>query len=176
MSTPKLSSSRRVGTTSSSSKTSAHVQDVDKGYAALVKRFYAAGGAPVIDVGVLEAEGLKAHEGGENVTVLDVAIWNEFGTGQIPERSFIRAWFDENATKAREFTRRLLESVVLGKRNLPDVPELLGQTFVAQIQKRMSAGVPPANAPSTIDRKGSSKPLIDTGQLRSSVTYRVRKR
>lgn len=27
----------------------------------------------------------------------------------------------------------------------------------------------------TIDRKGSSKPLVDTGELRSSITYEVRK-
>jgi hypothetical protein len=28
---------------------------------------------------------------------------------------------------------------------------------------------------STIDRKGSSKPLIDTGELRNSISYEVKK-
>lgn len=32
----------------------------------------------------------------------------------------------------------------------------------------------PLNAPSTIARKGSSRPLIDTGTLRKSITYVVR--
>jgi len=32
------------------------------------------------------------------------------------------------------------------------------------------------NAPSTIARKGSSKPLIDTGSMLSSITYAVRKK
>lgn len=85
------------------------LRDVDQGYQALVRRFYALEDTPVIDVGVLEAEGAKVHEGGPEgdgtrpVTVLDVATWNEFGTGQIPERSFIRAWFDEqlNASARR---------------------------------------------------------------------------
>lgn len=158
------------------------VRDVDQGYQALVRRFYALEDTPVIDVGVLEAEGAKVHEGGPEgdgtrpVTVLDVATWNEFGTGQIPERSFIRAWFDENLPGARELVRRLLESVAAGKRDLATVPEVLGTTFVAQIQKRMAAGIPPANAPETIARKGSSTPLIDTGQLRSSITFRARPR
>lgn len=173
----KIASASRVGTTTSTSKTSAYIKDVDRGYEALVRRFYTLEDTPIIDVGVLEAEGAKEHEGGERgVTVLDVATWNEFGTGQIPERSFIRAWFDQNLNGARELVRRLLESVVVGKRNLPDVPELLGTTFVGQIQKRISTGIPPKNADSTVDRKRSSKPLIDTGQLRSSITFRVRKR
>ena len=32
----------------------------------------------------------------------------------------------------------------------------------------------PPNAPSTIKRKGSSRPLIDTGQLRRAITYVIR--
>lgn len=176
LSAAKLASSQKTGTKLSSSQTSAHIRDVDKGYDALVKRFYALDDAPAIDVGVLEAEGSKDHEGGGGVTVLDVAIWNEFGTEDIPERSFLRAWFDENVTKARELVRRLLENVVVGKRKLAEVPEVLGATFVGQIQKRISAGIAPENAPSTIAQKGSDKPLINKGQLRSSITHRARSR
>lgn len=31
----------------------------------------------------------------------------------------------------------------------------------------------PPNAPYTIEKKGSDNPLIDTGSMRSSVTYKV---
>jgi hypothetical protein len=150
------------------------VKDKDKGYRDLVKRLYGIK-APKIEVGIFEQDGAFVYaDGSTAVTVLDVAMWNEFGTGQIPERSFLRAWFDENQDKCRELVRRLLESVIAGTRTKEQALELLGVTFVGQIQKRIADGISPANAPATIARKGSDKPLIDTGQLRSSVTHRVR--
>jgi hypothetical protein len=42
------------------------------------------------------------------------------------------------------------------------------------VQQYMASGTFAPLAPSTIRRKGSSRPLIDTGQLRQSVTYAVR--
>lgn len=33
----------------------------------------------------------------------------------------------------------------------------------------------PANAPETVKRKGSARPLIDTGEMRKAITYVVRK-
>jgi len=40
----------------------------------------------------------------------------------------------------------------------------------------IAGGVPPPNAPSTIRRKGSSLPLVDTGSMMNSITYAVRKK
>lgn len=146
----------------------AGVKDVDKGYKALLDRAKMHG---VIKVGILAAEGDKAYDDG--VTVLQVAIWNEFGTEHIPERSFLRAWFDENEAKCREAVKRMAEAVIAGKYQPDQALQLLAQRFVGEIQKRMAQGIPPPNAPSTIARKGSSKPLINTGQLRSSISYSV---
>lgn len=151
------------------------ITDRDQGLAALKKRVFGIG-QPVISVGILEKDGAtpkKEEDGDSDLTVLEVAIWNEFGTDKIPSRSFIRAWFDENRDRAREMLRRLMVSVVEGKRTKHQVLELLGQTFVAEIQARISAGIPPENALSTVAHKGSSKPLIATGQLRSSISYEV---
>jgi hypothetical protein len=44
---------------------------------------------------------------------------------------------------------------------------------VGVIKQRIANGIAPPNSPYTIARKGSSKPLIDTGQLRNSITYQV---
>jgi hypothetical protein len=147
------------------------VKDVDHGYQALVKRVFGLEGKPKIQVGIFEAAGAKSYE--DAVTVLEVAIWNEFGTDTIPERSFIRAWFDENEEKCREAVRRMLVAVLEGKYQPEQALELVAQRFVGEIQKRMALGIPPPNSPATVARKGSATPLIDTGQLRSSVTYRV---
>jgi hypothetical protein len=50
---------------------------------------------------------------------------------------------------------------------------------VGQAQANISAGGSPAfapNKPATIARKRSSKPLINKGQLRSSIAHRVEQR
>lgn len=148
------------------------VKDRDHGYKGLLNRVYGTKKPPVIKVGVFDRDGDQPH-GDDEVTVLEVAMWNEFGTDTIPERSFIRAWFDENRERCRTAVRKMLEGVVAGKYKREQAIELVAQRFVGEIQRRMARGIPPPNAPATIARKGSDKPLIDTGQLRSSISYEV---
>ena len=42
------------------------------------------------------------------------------------------------------------------------------------VQKTIKEGSFVPNAPSTIRKKGSDKPLIDTGRLRQSVNYHIK--
>ncbi len=157
----------------------AGVTSTDHGYDALRKRIFGFG-KPQIATGILEAEGAQpktaepGEENAEPVTVIDVADWNEFGTDEIPARSFIRAWFDQAEPEMREDLRKLMRGVAAGTHTKEQVLELLGVKAVGGIQKRIADGIDPPNAPETIERKGSSKPLINTGQLRSSVSYAIR--
>ncbi len=146
------------------------VRDVDHGYAKLVENVFGIE-KPKITVGIFEVAGASTYSDG--VTLLEVAIYNEFGTDKIPERSFIRAWFDENESKCKEAVRVMLVAVLAGKYTKEQALEMLAQRFVGEIQKRIAAGIPPENAPATIAAKGSSTPLIDKGQLRSGITYKV---
>lgn len=130
-------------------------------------------GTPRIRVGVLQESGSKTKDGSPSVTVLDVAFWNEFGTKTIPSRSFIRAWFTETEPQIREKLGGLMAKVLMGRLDKKTALDQLGVWMVGSIQARMSRGIPPPNAASTILRKGSSKPLIDTGQLRASITFKV---
>ncbi len=147
------------------------VKDTDHGYKGLLNRVYGTATPPTIKVGILARDGDAEYDDG--VSVLEVAVWNEFGTDRIPERSFIRAWFDENRDRCRTAMRKMLEAVVTGKYTREQAVELVAQRFVGEIQKRMSRGIPPANVQSTIEAKGSDKPLINTGQLRSAISYEV---
>lgn len=155
------------------------VKDVDKGYQKLVSRVFNAAlarfGTLPLRVGIFEDIGAKGYADNEAVTTLMVAQWQEFGTldGRVPERSFIRAYVDENESRIREMQRRMLESVISGKRTEAAALELLGLKLVGEIQARISAGIAPPNAEATVKRKGSATPLIDTGQLRGSITHRV---
>lgn len=153
------------------------VRDVDHGYAALVRRVFDLA-KPRIEVGILGAEATaakKGHDGqDEPVTLLDVATWMEFGTDDIPERSFLRAYFDEHEAEIHARLGRLTKQVVMGKLTKAQALEQIGLYVVGEIQKRIAAGIEPENAASTIARKGSSTPLVDTGQLRQGISYRVK--
>ena len=150
---------------------SVRITDTDRGAKALVVRIFdLAKRNPVITIGIHDAP----HDAKSAATILDVATFNEFGTARIPERSFLRAWFDAAEAGLRRDLFVLTQAVVEGKRTADQVLELLGLRSVGQIQARISASIPPPNAPSTIKKKGSSTPLIDSGVLRSSVTYQVK--
>jgi hypothetical protein len=132
-----------------------------------------------ITVGVHADAGAEGHRpandtgAGRAVTVADVATWNEFGTGSIPQRSFIRAWFDESQDFIRETLRSQMALVAQGKLTADKAAERVALACEGSMKKRISRGVPPPNAAETIRRKGSSKPLINTGQLRNAIRGKV---
>lgn len=151
---------------------SVRIKDTDHGYRKMRENMKRASKGGGVSVGIHANEGAQS-EAGSAVTVLDVAIWNEFGLG-VDERSFLRAWVDENASVNAEKLRKAMISVVRGQKTLEQELELIGLSFQGGIQKKIASGVMPQNRQSTIDKKGSSTPLIDTGQLRQSITFLVR--
>jgi hypothetical protein len=147
----------------------ARIKDTDNGYKAMMKRLSEAG-KPRVLVGVLEDTG--SYENGASVS--DVAMWMEFGTPTVDERSFLRAWVDERETEINKTLTKIAEGLVTGKTPNKFVGlDRFGLWAVGSIQARIADGIPPELADSTVARKGSSTPLIDRGQLRSSVTHRV---
>lgn len=150
------------------------VKDRDRGYAALMKRIRAAQGKPIVTVGIHEAEGGASH-GEDDLSVAELGEIHEYGLG-VPERSFIRAWADENQQEHEGQLRKIGEAVVKG--TVPSIEqglERFGLLAVGQIQQRIADGIEPELAASTIAAKGSSTPLVDTGVLRSSITSKVSK-
>jgi hypothetical protein len=140
----------------------------DNGAKALQKAI--AAGAPVVDVGILGTKAGKAH--GKRATVADIAGYQEFGTKHIPARPFISGWFDKHASELDELLQALAKALVEGKITREQYVKLLGNKAVGEIQKYIATNIPPPLLPATIKRKGSSVALIDTGVLRSSITFR----
>jgi hypothetical protein len=160
---------------------SVQVKDVDHGYAKMLRAVHElAEGKTSVVVGILDAGGARSHPGGS--TVLEIGVDNEFGTvtasgeTHVPSRSFVRAWFDENKTEGHKKLTALLRQVIAGKLTEDQALEQFGAWAQGSMQARMARGIPPPNAPSTVRRKGSSTPLISTGQLRSAVSHETRKR
>lgn len=157
---------------------SASVTDKDKGAKGIIERLKDASKMRVLlKVGVQAESGGVPHksEGKSAPTVLDVAIFNEFGGGKVPARSFIRAWADENRSKIENDLKDAGDGILRQYGGGVVAMERLGLRYVGEIQQRIAAGIAPENAPSTIARKGSSKPLINTGQLRSSIKSKIEK-
>ena len=108
----------------------------------------------------------------DGTPVAAVAAWNEYGTSNgIPERPFFRNALRTSKELLLDIMvdnidpRTLtLDRVTAGK---------LGAALVGEIQRSITTLRQPPNAPSTQKAKGSSNPLIDTGFMRQSVTWRV---
>lgn len=153
-----------------------NVRDTDKGARALVtrltdRRFVGGQGQGVaVDVGVI-GEGATQDEG-KGITTAMVAEWAEFGIGQ-PMRSWLRGWIEENSDAIDERLRVESDRVLRGLNTIDVGLARIGVWMVGSIQARIARGIEPPNAESTIQKKGSSKPLIDTGQFRSSISSRV---
>ncbi|QXF35240.1 hypothetical protein CE143_20230 [Photorhabdus luminescens] len=92
----------------------------------------------------------------------------------IPERSFLRSTFNEKKGDYAKDLTKGIQSELLNDGDLVKAFEKLGEKVVGDVKAKILSGVEPALSPKTIRRKGSSKPLIDTGQLLQSITYEVR--
>lgn len=149
----------------------AKIRDRDRGYAALMNRL--AQPKAIVTVGIHEAEGAADH-GEDGATVAEIGAFHEFGTTTIPRRSFIRDWADENEEKHKDDLRKIGRAILDGKlKSTEQGLERFGALAKGEVQTRIADGIAPALAESTVETKGSSVPLIDTGVLRSSIEYRV---
>lgn len=114
--------------------------------------------------------GIAGEAGSE---VVNAALYNEFGTRFIPERSFLRSTFNARQAAYIKALQKAVDVVSAGKMTSEAAMNQIGLRMVADIQKTIDDTSTPPLAESTIEAKGSSKPLIDTGRLRASITYEL---
>ena len=104
-------------------------------------------------------------EGSDNFNLASLGAVLEFGNEHIPSRPFLRQTLAENQEKYTALFVKLFESGV----SIEQIYEQIALIAQGDVQQNIANGKWTANAPSTIKRKKSSKPLIDTGKLRQSV-------
>ena len=92
---------------------------------------------------------------------------------KIPERSFIRAGFDSCKEELEEQINKMLPLVLRLKLTPQTMYELIGAIAVSRIHEYIQSVREPANHPFTIQDKGSSHPLINSGRMNQSITYKV---
>jgi hypothetical protein len=143
---------------------------------ALVHRLKAAAGKTV-RVGILADAPKDAPEGEapSSLSLIEVAMVHEFGApaANIPQRSFIRATVDERRADIDAMLAKQAQRIVAGAVDASVALDQVGLKIVGWVQQAIKKGIAPALAPRTVARKKSSKPLIDTGQLRSAIKHEV---
>ena len=158
------------------------VVDKDLGFFDLMKLFQDGGD---VLVGIREEDGSKhtvykkpKKRAGKvsTATIAEYATYNEFGMG-VDERSFLRSTLDENREKYIErIGKNIGRAIDNGDTEVSHVLDDVGERAARDVQKKIRDLREPENAESTIERKGSSNPLIDTGTMRNAISYEVRKK
>jgi len=123
-----------------------------------------------VEIGVFEEAGEHTSSDGL-LTVAEVAFFNEFGTLNAPERSFIRSTIDDNRRELEQLTAKLFRQIVEGKTDTKKALDKLGFKIQTLIQQRILKLNDPANAPSTIEAKGFNNPLVDSRELHRSIAF-----
>jgi len=125
----------------------------------------------VAKVGVQGDEAMATYEEGwSNVT--NAAV-HEFGTidGRVPERSFLRSTFDENLQRYESQSAKSAKAILGGEAQTDGELLLLGESYRADILRKIKGGIQPGLAESTKAGKSSlGKPRADYGDVPLKVT------
>ena len=123
-----------------------------------------------VQVGFL---GDDAYEGGTSTA--EVAAYNELGSSDTPARPFMKQSFENHEDELRAACERVNATIASGG-SVEQALNALGVAVKGLIQTEIVDGDFAENAPSTIKKKGSDRPLIDTGTMRQSVNYVIKRR
>lgn len=136
----------------------------------LIKRI--TGSPSRVQVGVLSGKGAEQKVDGK-LTMAGLAAIHEFGTKDIPERSFIRSSFNPPSADQEKLQKVLAKKIYTGMR-VSNALDLLGVWGAAHVQERISKReIKQELSPRTVAKKKSETALIDTGRLRQSISHKV---
>jgi hypothetical protein len=108
----------------------------------------------------------------DGMSVAHVAMLNNYGTHDIPERPFMEDTFLNKLNKARikAALKDVFKSVAKANGASLNALNKLGDTLT-EIMKTTIDDYPGHNSKSTIARKGFDDPLYDTGKMLASVKF-----
>lgn len=143
-----------------------NAQQVEHALQELAKRM--AGPTKVL-VGV--PKGAGTYEDG--LTLATVAAVNNFGSadGLIPPRPVLQPAVEKGAPQYQRLAEVMIPKVLSGQMEMRMLLEQMGQLAEGHVKQEITDLREPPNAASTIAKKGSDNPLIDTGAFRQSIRY-----
>jgi len=144
---------------------SVEVKLIDHGFDKIIQQALKLDGKGV-KVGIRRGKG--SHD---STDMLDIAVYNHFGTATIPARPFVSDCAEKNAGQIQEAQKRLVYRVYQGGLSADGALAELGAWYVNVQKGHILHGGWTPNALATIKRKGSNRPLVDTGQLVNTVDW-----
>ena len=94
---------------------------------------------------------------------------------RIPERSFLRTGYDEARDDVLKHARQMMADVAAGAMSEAALYKAVGIELADAIKDYARNLDSPANHPFTTENKGSSNPLVDTGDMIGGITWRKAK-
>ena len=130
-------------------------------------------GKPKVYIGVPTSKN-GMHEGGINMaTLLALHVLGAPSRG-IPQRDPLRPPLIANAQRYSDLLALGLKNALANGTDPKLVYEKIGIVATNDVKDYFTTGNFKALSEKTIKAKGSSKPLISTGELRNSISYEVR--
>ena len=104
----------------------------------------------------------------------EIGLYHEYGTEDIPERSWLRSTFRDKRTQLIAIQARIAKALLENRISEVQAMELLGAWAAGAIKSQITTdGNFAPLASSTIAAKHSAKALIETGQMANSISYVV---
>lgn len=119
-----------------------------------------------VTVGVHQDENARPSD---TMTNARLGAIQHFGNEHIPARP----WLDVGVASASQEIIDTIADAIDDGEPMDVALNRVGLVAVAGVQNYMDELSTPANAPSTIANKGTNNPLIDTGELKQSVNYKI---
>ena len=133
-----------------------------------------------VEIGILAIDKSLTGEDGKT-TILEYAIYNEFGTIDIPARPFMRNALDSNRNSIsrliKETPNKVFKGELSGKEALMIIGETIRGMIILSIQDAKNWATP--NSTKTLKiktskgKKENTKPLIDAGYLITAIRYQI---
>lgn len=147
-------------------------EDSDPGYKNFINHL-TSDEAVHVDIGIHSVSGEE---------LVMIASTHEFGTTEagefhdieIPARPFIRSTVDERRETYGNVAKALMDKIIAKEETTFNALSKLGMLVESEIRMKIITLREPPNAPSTVLRKGSDNPLIDTGNMLNNVRYAVK--
>jgi len=110
------------------------------------------------------------------VYIADLIRWHEYGLG-VPQRPFVRMTLQGKRAEIDRSIETAIQRVIgsKGKWGGERAHALVGRRVVSEMRRTLKNRVPPPLSSATMrdpDRDKRAIPLVDTGQIRDSLTYR----
>lgn len=138
------------------------------------KSFSKVGYPSNLEVGSADRKGSGRQPTTEPAKIIEVAAFHEWGTRQMDSRPTMYPSFVKVVPQLKKFATLFYPRIAAGEMTVRQALGLMGEAAVNALKEEiLTFKSADGLAQSTIKRKGSTKELIDLGQMINSITQEV---